>query len=236
VTPAGLADIVLSTARSVLAARGLDPSVVPATTGLRPHDGAYASTLALQVAGRVGLAPRDLAAALAECLSGAPGICAVEVAGPGYLNIRIEPAVSATEIVKAGRGYGRSPAADAAVRSALPGGTGELRFARIHTPGEPDVERWTRHHADNPAYRVRYAHAKAARQATAEENPALLTLLGEFPAVVEEAASRREPSLVAHYLDRVAVAYERSAAHSEATRVVLANGLDLLGVDAPERM
>ena len=88
----------LSAARSVLVARGLDASVLPAGTAMErprnPEHGDYASTLALQVAKKVGLASRDLAVALADELSGAPGIKAVEVAGPGFLNIRLDAAAA----------------------------------------------------------------------------------------------------------------------------------------------
>jgi arginyl-tRNA synthetase len=85
----------------------------------------------------------------------------------------------------------------------------------------------------------------------------LLGVLGEFPRVVATAAELREPHRVARYLEQLAGTYHRfydacrvlpqgdeeatalTAARLwlvEATRVVLANGLDLLGVSAPERM
>jgi arginyl-tRNA synthetase len=86
----------------------------------------------------------------------------------------------------------------------------------------------------------------------------LLKTLGEFPAVVATAAELREPHRIAVYLEeRVATDYHRfyDACQvlpkgdepvsefagprlwlMEATRTVLANGLDLLGVSAPERM
>jgi len=85
----------------------------------------------------------------------------------------------------------------------------------------------------------------------------LLGALGEFPRIVATAAELREPHRVARYLEQLAGTYHRfydvcrvlpmgdepvtplTAARLwlvEATRVVLANGLDLLGVSAPERM
>ena len=48
-----------------------------------PEHGDYASTLALQLSKKVGVPPRELAAALAEQLGRAPGIKSVEIAGPG---------------------------------------------------------------------------------------------------------------------------------------------------------
>ena len=85
----------------------------------------------------------------------------------------------------------------------------------------------------------------------------LLRALGEFPRVVATAAELREPHRIARYLEELAGTYHRfydvcrvlprgdeevTDLHRsrlwlvEATRVVLANGLRLLGVSAPERM
>jgi arginyl-tRNA synthetase len=85
----------------------------------------------------------------------------------------------------------------------------------------------------------------------------LLGTLAEFPGVVAAAAAFREPHRVARYLEELAGVYHGfyadcrvlplgeeviSPLHSAranlcaATKQVLANGLDLLGVSAPERM
>jgi arginyl-tRNA synthetase len=85
----------------------------------------------------------------------------------------------------------------------------------------------------------------------------LLGVLGEFPRVVATAAELREPHRVARYLEELAGTYhrfydacrvlpqgdeeagDRTRARlwlCEAARTVLANGLRLLGVSAPERM
>ena len=85
----------------------------------------------------------------------------------------------------------------------------------------------------------------------------LLGSLAEFPRIVASAAELREPHRVARYLEELAGVYHGfyadcrvlplgdeapSAIHSAranlcaATMQVLANGLDLLGVSAPERM
>src|SRR5690606_18316373 len=71
-------------------------------------------TCALPIlAKRAGLAPRELAAALADRLGRIPGIKSVEVAGPGFLNLRLESAAAgelARTVVTAGAAYGRSTA------------------------------------------------------------------------------------------------------------------------------
>jgi Arginyl-tRNA synthetase len=85
----------------------------------------------------------------------------------------------------------------------------------------------------------------------------LIRTLGEFPAVVTSAAELREPHRVARYLESLASAYHKfydacrvlpmgdeeigdlhraRLALCVAARQVLANGLALLGVSAPERM
>jgi arginyl-tRNA synthetase len=85
----------------------------------------------------------------------------------------------------------------------------------------------------------------------------LIRTIGEFPVVVRRAAELREPHRVARYLESLAAAYHKfydvarvlpqgdeqatpltydRLALCEAARQVLANGLSLLGVSAPERM
>jgi arginyl-tRNA synthetase len=90
-----------------------------------------------------------------------------------------------------------------------------------------------------------------------EAESVLLTSLGEFPRVVVQAAELREPHRVARYLEELAGVFHRwyDACRvtpkgdeeitdtnrtrlwlNVATKTVLANGLSLLGVSAPERM
>ncbi len=107
----------LEAARHLFAERNLDPSLLPATVPLErprnPQHGDYASTLALQLAKRIGMPPRELATALAERLGSVPGIKSVEVAGPGFLNLRLEAAAAgelARVVVQAGDRYGHNDA------------------------------------------------------------------------------------------------------------------------------
>ncbi|MEU4369873.1 arginine--tRNA ligase [Micromonospora chersina] len=116
-TPAELAEVVLAAAHAVFEDRGLDRSALPAQTTVErprnPEHGDYASTLALQLSKKVGVPPRELAAALADQLGRAPGVKSVEIAGPGFLNIRLDAAAAgqlARVIVEAGPEYGRSDA------------------------------------------------------------------------------------------------------------------------------
>ena len=114
-TPADLAVLLRSVASSVLAEHGLDAAALPeAVTVERPRNpehGDYATNLALQVAKKVGANPRELAGWLAEVLAASDGIASAEVAGPGFVNLRLEASaqgVIVSNIVTAGAGYGRS--------------------------------------------------------------------------------------------------------------------------------
>ena len=88
---------------------------------------------------------------------------------------------------------------------------------------------------------------------TSEEELELIRILGEFPALIAGAAAAREPNRLFNYLSDVAAAFHRfyhertvlgddpalsraRLALCRATRQVLLSGLDLMGVDAPERM
>ncbi|MBC6451332.1 arginine--tRNA ligase [Actinokineospora xionganensis] len=112
-TPDVLADLVRSAALSILGERGLDTSVVPAVVTVErprnPEHGDYATNLALQVAKRVGLAPRELADALAAALAETTGVASAEVAGPGFINLRLAADAQGQivrEVLTAGTSYG----------------------------------------------------------------------------------------------------------------------------------
>jgi arginyl-tRNA synthetase len=129
--------------------------------------------------------------------------------------------------------------------------------------------------ADNPVYYIQYAHARihsvmrqlkekgleydqAAGDAgldrlTESHEEDLITFLGRYPEVVENAALHREPHQLVHFLRDLANAFhtyynahqflvdDAALRHARlnlclATRQVLANGLGLLGVSAPEEM
>ncbi|MBA8825173.1 arginyl-tRNA synthetase [Saccharopolyspora lacisalsi] len=93
VTPAALAELVRNTATAVLDARGLDTSVLPDSVTVErprnPEHGDYATNLAMQVGKKAGVSPRELAGWLAEALASEEAIASVDVAGPGFLNLRL---------------------------------------------------------------------------------------------------------------------------------------------------
>ncbi|MGX1794096.1 arginine--tRNA ligase [Microbacterium sp. NPDC055312] len=74
----------------------------------RDH-GDWASNAALKLAKNLGVNPREFAVEIAERLGEAPGIASVEVAGPGFINIRLDIAAAgaaAKMIVEAGGAFG----------------------------------------------------------------------------------------------------------------------------------
>ncbi|MFA4087916.1 arginine--tRNA ligase [Mycobacteroides chelonae] len=116
-TPADLADLLRSTATTVLDERGLDTSALPDTVTVErprnPEHGDYATNVALQVAKKVGVAPRDLATWLVDALVANDAIAAAEIAGPGFVNLRIAADAQGTivaNILDAGESYGNSDA------------------------------------------------------------------------------------------------------------------------------
>lgn len=118
-TPADLAELLKTTATAVLAEHDLDVSALPPTVTVErprnPDHGDYASNLALQVAKKVGANPRELAGWLAEALAQADGIASAEVAGPGFINLRLEASAQAkivTEVIDAGDRFGHSHVLD----------------------------------------------------------------------------------------------------------------------------
>ena len=95
-TPADLAELLRTTASAVLTAHDLDPATLPETVTVErprnPEHGDYATNLALQVGKKVGANPRELAGWLADALTKAPGIAEADVAGPGFVNLRLDAA------------------------------------------------------------------------------------------------------------------------------------------------
>jgi len=78
----------------------------------REH-GDYATPVALKLAKAAGLPPRQIAEVLARYLGDVEGISAVEIAGPGFLNIRLEIAAAAAvvgQVIAEGETYGFSTA------------------------------------------------------------------------------------------------------------------------------
>jgi arginyl-tRNA synthetase len=131
---------------------------------------------------------------------------------------------------------------------------------------EIDVDLAAERSEKNPVYYVQYAHARiagilrnagdaevsaAAPAVVAPEERDLIKRLADFPAVAAEAAERRGPQAIPNYAIRVADDFHRFYHHHrvlgseeqafrlalcKATQSAIARCLDLVAVDAPERM
>ena len=112
VTPEQLAIAVTHGVTAVLAEAGVTVETMTEVKIERPKSrdhGDYATSVALSLAKPTGLPPRQIATALADHLSHMAGIASAEVAGPGFVNIRLDSAAQgelARTIVEAGPMWG----------------------------------------------------------------------------------------------------------------------------------
>jgi arginyl-tRNA synthetase len=95
----------------------------------RDH-GDWATNIALQLAKQAGTNPREFASVLSARLKSINGVSAVDIAGPGFLNITVDAAAAgalAKAIVEAGRDYGTN--------TALAGRTVNMEFVSANPTG-----------------------------------------------------------------------------------------------------
>ena len=88
---------------------GLDVTGVMVEPPRDPEHGDMVTNAAMVLAKRAGKPPRDIAALLANRLVGQEGIAAVDVAGPGFINLRLEAAywhTALARIAASGTRYG----------------------------------------------------------------------------------------------------------------------------------
>ncbi len=126
---------------------------------LREH-GDWASNIAMRIAKPLGTNPRALATELAEGLAGVEGVASAEVAGPGFINIRLDAAAAgalARTIVEQGEAYGRS--------DALAGSVINLEFVSANPTGPLHIghTRWAAL-GDSIGRVLRAAGAKVANE------------------------------------------------------------------------
>ncbi|GAA4748077.1 arginine--tRNA ligase [Gordonia alkaliphila] len=113
-TPTDLAALIRTATLAVFSARELDVSLIPDTVVVErprnPEHGDYATNIALQVGKRAGVNPRELAGWLVEELRASDGIADADLAGPGFVNLRLAAAaqnVTVATILEQGEAYGR---------------------------------------------------------------------------------------------------------------------------------
>lgn len=99
----------IAEARREGSAAGLTAADLPLERPKNRDHGDWASNAALKLAKAVGANPRELATEIAAGLTLTPGVASVEVAGPGFINIRLDAAAAgalAKTIVDAGAAFG----------------------------------------------------------------------------------------------------------------------------------
>jgi arginyl-tRNA synthetase len=115
-TPQELADQIRVAVNSAIraGALSLDVADVPADIVVdrpkNPDHGDWATNIALQLSKKAGLNPREVAAILEPLLLAIDGVDSIEIAGPGFINVRLSAAsqgVLARDIVTSGEAFGR---------------------------------------------------------------------------------------------------------------------------------
>ncbi|PJJ61607.1 arginine--tRNA ligase [Compostimonas suwonensis] len=87
----------------------IDPASVVLERPKNREHGDWASNIAMRIAKPLGANPREVAAELASGLEKLEGVASVDIAGPGFINIRLDAAAAgqlAHAIVEAGPEYG----------------------------------------------------------------------------------------------------------------------------------
>jgi len=90
---------------------GLDTGAVTVEPPRDPAHGDMATNAAMVLARPARMPPREIAEALAAILGELPMVARADVAGPGFLNLRLDPAAwfsIVPDILLAGKGFGRS--------------------------------------------------------------------------------------------------------------------------------
>ncbi|MFT3714738.1 MAG: arginine--tRNA ligase [Gordonia sp. (in: high G+C Gram-positive bacteria)] len=113
-TPTDLAALIRAATLTIFQAHDLDTSLVPETVVVErprnPEHGDYATNIALQLGKRAGVNPRELATWLVDELRSSEGIADADIAGPGFVNLRLAAAAqnaTVATIRAAGEKYGR---------------------------------------------------------------------------------------------------------------------------------
>ena len=89
----------------------LDHAGISCETPRDPSHGDLATNAAMVLAKRAGMKPRDLAEAISAGLAAVEGVAAVDIAGPGFINLRLEKQLwqdRIDDILAAGENWGKS--------------------------------------------------------------------------------------------------------------------------------
>lgn len=214
-TPAQLAELMAAAVDDAISAGELPPAsritadAVQIERAKNPAHGDYATNLAMRLAREVGMNPRQIAEAVAAPLAGAVGIAAVDVAGPGFINVTLEADAAgqlAAEIVRLGDRYG--------VSTALEGQKINVEFISANPTGPLHLghTRWAAV-GDAIASVLDAAGADVTREFYVNDRGVQMDLFGESLAAV--ASGRKPPDDGYHGGYITDLAAEIVAAHPE---------------------
>ena len=177
----------------------------------RAEHGDLATNVAMALAKRAGQPPRAIAEKLVGALAGSDVIAGAEVAGPGFVNLRLHPRVFqqvVEEVLKAGRGWGRAAAAtgeriDVEFVSANPTGPVTVASGRNAVLGdtvsrllESQGHRVTREYYINDRGNQVRAFAESVRAAASGREPPADGYKGAYVLELSAWLRRVEPALL----------------------------------------
>ena len=189
-----------------------------------PRHGDYATNVALRLAGSARRPPREVAAELAERVASIEGVAAVDVAGPGFLNITVDEAWlggALASVLEEGRCFGSNstetperiqvelvsanPTGPITVASARTGAYGDA-VARLLEFAGNDVEREYYYNDAGAQMDLFRSSVDAVRRG---EDPPEDGYRGEYVAVL----AREEGDPIARMLAQIEGALERFRIH-----------------------
>ncbi len=246
VSPGELSSAVIAAVRDAVADGDLSVPIPEQASLAATAAGDFATPLPLRLAKAAGRPAPDVAAMIAVRLARRPGVRSARVTGPGFLTITTDTPLTA----RIDESYGLTDRVHSApswpIRPLTFDNPGfRVRFAYARASG-------VRRHAADLGI--------AEGLAGALEDPRerlLVGLLADFPGRAEQAARRQDPRPLARHVELIADAYhdvheqcpalprgdepagERHTARlglARATRIVLGNGLRMLGETPDDRL
>jgi arginyl-tRNA synthetase len=201
--------------------------------------GDFASTAAMQLAKPLGRKPRELAEQLSTALLATPAFSqwveAIEIAGPGFLNIRLKTAAKqqiVREVLAAGAGFGQQPATGEKVLvefvSANP--TGPLHVGHGRQAALGDAICNLRASQGESVWRE-YYYNDAGVQIQTLANSTQLRARGFKPGDAEWPSGEKAPAYNGDYIAEIAADFKAKKTVKSEDREVTASG-DIEDLDA----
>jgi arginyl-tRNA synthetase len=203
-TPEALSAVLVEILRRLQADGFLGEGELPAEVVVeRPKNrdhGDWATNLALQLAGKFGLKPRDLAEKVSELLLAAEGVTKVDIAGPGFINVTVSAGAAgemAKTIVELGSSFGSG--------TALAGQNLNLEFVSANPTGPIHLggTRWAAV-GDSLARILQAQGAKVTREYYFNDHGAQIDRFARSLLAAARGAETPEDGYAGAYIDQIA--------------------------------